>query len=352
MRLSFSRPTAALSAVLFLVWQLAQFAHAAPVQPVYGGPIPTRNQRGYNLLFLSFEPEAPDVLPAGQRDLALQLDIANNFLIPAVPSGASAVQEDNETQRLTFSLHWGLGHGTEAALFVPVMWRDGGFMDPVINLWHHLWGMSQSYDSTLSRTQVGDFHSVLLDRRPDGTDIVNVGNAFGLCDISATMKQCLIENPSFAAALRLGLKLPTGNPDELLGSGGTDVGADVDMRQNLGRDVSLYFNWSHSWLGKDPAIATARTWWEQGIVAIEYRANRKDSYVLQSDWNSLAVVTGNPWADRQQRTATFGYRRTVNDRLRYNVSFTENGDVFNHSTPWLFEIGPDFTVSFSMSWLR
>lgn len=349
---SLSGITVALSAALLLISQIPKLAYAVPVQPVYGGPIPTRNQRGYNLLFLSFEPEAPDVLPAGQRDFTLQFDIANNFLIPAVPSGASTVHEDNETQRLTISLHWGLGHGTEAALFVPVMWRDGGFMDPVISFWHRLWGMSQSYDATLERYQVGDFHSVLLDQHPDGTDLVNVGNAFGLCDISSTVKQCLIETPSNAVALRLGLKLPTGNPGELLGSGGTDVGADVDVRQNLGRDISLYFNWDHSWLGKDPAVATARTWWEQGIVAIEFRANRKDSYVLQSDWNSLAVVTGNPWADRQQRTATFGYRRTENDRLRYNLSFTENGDVFNHSTPWLFEIGPDFTVSFLVSWLR
>ena len=46
------------------------------------GPLPVENERPLQSLFLHFSAENPDVLPRGAKRLGLQLDIANNLLIP------------------------------------------------------------------------------------------------------------------------------------------------------------------------------------------------------------------------------------------------------------------------------
>ena len=66
----------------------------------------------------------------------------------------------------------------------------------------------------------------------------------------------------------------------------------------------------------------------QTLAALEYRANNRDSYVLQFDGNSRAVRTGNRIADNWQATATFGYQRVLDRHhllsspFRKTVTFT------------------------------
>jgi len=70
-------------------------------------PIPIRDARPYNLLFLQFVPESGDVLASRKNCFDLQLDLINNLLIPEPGLGASVV-EDNEYQRLRFAWRRGL----------------------------------------------------------------------------------------------------------------------------------------------------------------------------------------------------------------------------------------------------
>ena len=100
------------------------------------GPIPIRNGRAFNQLALQFAPESPVVLRAGDSRLGVQVDLFNNLLVPS-PRGA-VVREDYEEQRLTVSWREGIGRETEVEVFLPVRYRNGGFMDQLLRVWHRL----------------------------------------------------------------------------------------------------------------------------------------------------------------------------------------------------------------------
>ena len=111
------------------------------------GPIPIRNMRPCNLLFLQFLPDSGDALAAGKSRFRLQLDVANNMLIPRPRYGATVI-EDNEYQRLSFEWRRGVGRGTEASVNVPILWRNGGFTDAMIQAYHDLIGFSARQPAT------------------------------------------------------------------------------------------------------------------------------------------------------------------------------------------------------------
>lgn len=154
----------------------------ATAQEVMREPIPIRDARPYNLLFLQFVPETGDVLPARTNRYDLQLDLINNLLIPATNMGAQAtVVEDNEYQRLRFAWRCGVGKGTEVGVFVPLLWRNGGVMDGIIKTYHHLTGLvDNSNDVPNGRDYYGMYHSRLELIEANGRAVVNQGNAFGL----------------------------------------------------------------------------------------------------------------------------------------------------------------------------
>ena len=112
-----------------LLLTLSNFTKA---QSVGGGPLPIRNSRPYNLLFLQFRPESPDVLTSGRSQINLQLDLINNMLTPN-PVGNIRVVEDNEYDRLSLSYSRGLGHNREVFGSTSLTFRNGGILDKLMN---------------------------------------------------------------------------------------------------------------------------------------------------------------------------------------------------------------------------
>ncbi|MGC8667875.1 MAG: DUF3187 family protein [Chthonomonadales bacterium] len=329
---------------LFFLWFPTR-AWTAQTLPDYE-LIPIRNMRPYNLLFLQIQPAPPDVLSAGHTRLRCQLDIANNLLAP-VASPGSTVVEDNEIQRVTLEPAFGIGSDWEVSARIPLLWRNGGMMDPILSFWHRLFGIpADGEDVPLGRDHYGDFHSVLLLRDPSGRVLVNAGNAFGLGDVSFTLKHAWYgSNQPKNAAVRILAKLPTGNPGLLLGSGHPDFGISLDLRINLGSAVAFIANGGCVIAGGAPMALPNRSTLFQYIVGIRYQANRRDAFLWEWESSPAAVVTGNRFADHPQATATFGYRRSLRPGVFLYASFSENGDIHNYTLPWFSAVGPDFTVS-------
>ncbi len=314
-------------------------------------PLSIRDMRPYNLLFLQFMPETGDTLPLGAKTFALQLDVANNLLIPSPAYGATVV-EDNEYQRLSVTWRWGIGRNTELGLFVPILWRNGGFLDPILRAYHRLFGLQgNGPDDPAGRDAYPMYRSILLIQDANGKTLVDQGNAFGLGETSLTLKHGLIRaTPRSALALRFGLKLPTGNPTLLLGSGNVDAGLSLDLRYSVGRDINLYANLGGVLMGHASHVPNPQGGMFQAMYGIEYHPNHRDSFILQVDGNSLAIRTGNAFADRVQSTATFGYRRGLDPHTLLFASFSENGDIHNYALPFFSSIGPDFTISLGCEW--
>ncbi len=317
------------------------------------GPIPIRNRRPYSLLFLQFTPESGDILARRSERFRLQLDVANNLLRPSPSKGATVV-EDNEVQRLEFAWKRGLGHGVEIGAATALLWRNGGFLDGLLSGYHSLIGLQgNGPDNPAGRDAYAKYHSILLLTDSAGNPLVRQGNAFGLGETTLTARSRLLPaNRRSALALRLNVKLPTGNPTLLLGSGSVDAGLSLDLRYSLGRDFNLYANAGGILMGRAVRVPGAASSMAQGLLGLEYHPNRRDSFVLQVDGNSLAVRTGNRFADRVGTTATFGYQRVLDSHRILTLSFSENGDIHNYTLPYFSNIGPDFTISASIEWRR
>lgn len=343
-------------AILLLLTSHSGFAQSVTQNPAYSsarGPIAIRNQRPYNLLFLQFTPESADILPARADRYVFQLDIANNLLIPAAGSGSKVI-EDNETQRLHLDWRHGLGHGTEFAVFLPVVWRNGGVLDDILSFYHRISGLpGNAEDNPAGRNNLPKYQSILSIVDSNGKTLLNRGNAFGLGEVSLTIKHALIrETRRYALAFRAGIKLPTGNPTLVLGSGGLDAGLSLDARYSVGREVSFYLNLGGVLTGRSRKIPNREPGLMQVFAGMEYRPNNRDSYLFQFDGGNPTVRTGNSFADRANVTATFGYKRVLDRHLVLSASFSENGDIHNYSLPGFSNIGPDFTLSAGVEWHR
>ncbi len=338
--------------VLYASIACALLIAAAPrarAQTPLGGPIPLRDPDPFHLLFLQFEPQGADLLPSGGSEYRLQLDLINNLLVPA-PLRAS-VHIDNEYQRLSITWRHGLGHGSELQIMSALLWRNAGILDGIITFWHHLFGIpANAIDDPLGRDHWPQYQSVLAVSGQNGAGY-SFSNGFGLSDTLITYKHALIR-PSHrsALALRLALKLPTGNPALFLGSGNADIGADLDARYSIGRDINIYINLAEALLGHASHAPGAQPHMQQGLLALEYHPNSRDRYILQTDYNSLAVRTGNAFADQAAVTATFGFTHLINARTALYASYSENGDIHNYTLPAFSNIGPDISFSFGAVW--
>ena len=316
-------------------------------------PVQLRNQRSYNLLFLQFAPETSDVLPKGRSRLSIQLDIANNLLIPSPVLGAKVI-EDFETQRLQFGWRKGISNGNEIEVFLPVIWRNGGVLDGILNAYHRFINFKANQeDDPAGRNSVGEYHSAWKLIDADGKILVDQRGAIGFGDLELSLKHAFnSRRQRGATAIRFGIKLPTGNSKSLLGSGGADTGFSFDSRYRVGRDFTFYFNLGGVLTGRTNALPNRESALWQSFFGAEYHPNHRDSYFAQVDWSSPAVRTGNHFADGLSVTALFGYKREVSKNTILSVAFAENGDIHNYKIPALSSIGPDLTLSFAIAWKR
>lgn len=348
-----ARVATALAAACFAVGWPADRAEAdggASAPRWLGGPLPTRGMRPYSLLFLQILPEAPDVLPRGSRRVWVQLETANTLLARGSPGG-SAVEEDTEVERLLLGWRAGLGGGTEGAVIVPLLWRVGGFMDEVIRWWHGLLGITATDDAPAGRSAYPSYRSVVTVHAAEGRSVPRYGAAAGLGDVTLSAKRPLLVSSSRSAgSVRLALKLPTGAPPKLLGSGALDFGIGADARYHLGRDIVTYGGVGGVLVGRPTELALPARDMVQWYLACEYRANGRDSYLWQAEGSTAPVRTGNRFADGPQATASFTYRRRLGDGRVLSLWFAENGDIHNHTLPMLGAVGPDLAVGCSLEW--
>ena len=327
---------------------LLLFPAFAQAQSSWNGPLPAENSRPLQQIFLHLPPANPDVLPKNKSALGVQLDIANNLLIPDVTNGAR-VEEDFETQRLLISYRRGLGRDLEARLDAQLIARNGGVLDGFIQGYHDLFGLEgNGQDVPFGRGNIAKGRSVFSFADAQGRG-VNEGDAFGLGDTTLSLSRQL-GGGKLASAARLGVKLPTGNGNKILGSGGFDAGLSFDARYQFARNWALFGNaGAYAYGGSD--VPNARSNGLSGGLGLERRVGKGQSVVAQIDAASRVVTTGNAFADRAPVIASVGYKRQWKSGALW-AYFSENGDYTNYDAPFFGNIGPDLTFRFGYEFRR
>lgn len=173
-----------------------------PLLQIYGLPV-----------FQGAELHAP-----GDAAWQLTFDIANHADASTV--GAEAIELDGESYYLNLSYRRGVTDWLELGVDVPFVAHDDGVLDNLIEGWHDLWGMSNAKRTGPPNRLAFVYSNPLLEPM-EMTD-----GAAGLGDVRVEAAVPLRFGGLGAAqalTLRAGLKLPTGDPDKLLGSGATDA---------------------------------------------------------------------------------------------------------------------------------
>jgi hypothetical protein len=176
----------------------------APASGIYGEPVALGGEvlsQGYELTF----------------DTAL----ANNFTSDA--SHGTLAFFDGETTYLTYGFRQAIADRWEWGVELPYVIQHGGYLDPLIDDFHDAFGFDDNGRHAAKHNQIDYFVS---DGNKIYVDFQNERSGWG--DVRVSGGYQLLVEPGRALAVRALVKLPTGDVDELTGSGGTDAAAWLD----------------------------------------------------------------------------------------------------------------------------
>jgi hypothetical protein len=200
--------------VAFLVFAGPGSVHAFDLRP-----FSTRNQSPFIQIYGLPFPGDASLTPPGAGDFMLAFDLASNCVVDSAAREKLII--DGETYRTTVAGRYGIARDLEAGVEIPYIVQGGGFLDAFIENYHDAFGFSQGDRKQVPRNRL------LYRYERDGADRINVDSSgSGVGDIRLTAAYQLYRNSSESPTmlvLRAGLKLPTGDTDQLHGSGSTDL---------------------------------------------------------------------------------------------------------------------------------
>ena len=208
------------------------FSHT--LQAVEITPFYTQNQSPLVLIYGLPPIGDASLLPARKADARLIVDLANNYVNDSNPR--ESILLDGESTRVTLDIRYGALRGFEVGVTIPYIILSGGFLDGFIEGYHSTFGLPQGGRDQAPRNRL------LYVYQRDGQQRLKIdSSSTGLGDVSLTGGWQLFQGenkPQRAVALRASLKFPTGDSDQLHGSGSTDfflwVTASDDWKLEVG----------------------------------------------------------------------------------------------------------------------
>lgn len=224
-----------------------------------------------------------DVVATGDDAVAIRLDLTSNFTDAERTS--ESIRIDGETYRTSLRWTHGLVPGWEAGLEIPVVAHSGGFLDEFIVDWHDFLGLKQ-----LGRDQAENNRLAYRYIRAGQTRFNVDESHHGLGDILLfSGKRVAVQSsrhPDLRLTVRGQLKVPTGEANNLLGSGGWDAAVWAQAANRWGR-VWGYGGLGMAYLGPGDVLPELqRHWVAVGNVGIAWQALRRLVLKVQLDTQS------------------------------------------------------------------
>ena len=248
------------------------------------GPLLLRGQSAFQLLRLSLIPTVAGMVPKGHWELNATTTWTNRWAWKR-----DKYLIDGEVLYTAFFLGYGVTDWMQVRLEIPFCMRGGGFMDGFIEGFHDTFGYAQAGRDKFPRDT---FHIEFW--RKDGTTIYKLTDSdpwIGLEDLVLTGKFRLTPGTNWVphASLVFHLKFPTGDADDLYGSGSFDGGVALCLSKRIWRFYG-YVEAQYTRFGTDELAGIAMRS-DQGsfLVAIEYPWTERFSILLQALINTGAA---------------------------------------------------------------
>lgn len=196
------------------------------------GPLEVRAQNPLYLLFLTETPErGASSLEQNDWSLSLETTFSNGTLGERREKGIG-LELDLESWRHVLKVRYGIFDRYSVGIDIPFLTISGGFLDPFIQKFHHIFGFPNGERDLVSNNTltyvVTDSGRAIYKPRP---------SMFGLSDIIVSNKVQFLEESTFIPALSLkaSLKLPTGQTKNATGSGGLGFAGSLYMEKSISR---------------------------------------------------------------------------------------------------------------------
>jgi len=278
-------------------------------------PFSVSNENPFVAIYGNSKHRSANVLERDVAESKIGFNVNSNFEAET-NENRDSITLDGETEVWDLSYLRGLGNGWEVGVHVPLIKHSGGYLDRSIIRWHDWFGMPQGGRDLAVNDELN--YSITT----SGTDrLVLLNRKRGVGDVALFVGKELTSN----LVLRSQLKLPTGAPEKLMGSGGTDFNVSVDYVRNLGNAWSWGGSASLAYLSGNELGLT-----NQDVVAalgshIVYRV--KPSLALKVQWDFSSGPYRHPDLEPLTKTAgvlSFGGSLRITDQDRLDLVFIEN----------------------------
>lgn len=297
------------------------------------GPLPARNFQPIQLLVLGMPGDRAAVLSKGTLDLRLELaETASVF--NEHRAQADAVVKF-ETLRSGVFFRYGLTDRVELGAEIPAFYRYRGFLEGAITATERATTGLNPPREALRGT--GYAYSVTKNNQ-----VLFQGSlgAVGLGDLSLFTKyEMLSQTGSLPTlALRVAVKLPTGDQEQLFGSGHPDVGMGLAAEKTFAGRWVAYVNVNEVFPTGRISGLTLRPVFSS-MAALEYLWSQDLSFTLQyAYYQSPFHGTGLNVLDQGVAEVAAGFNYRLRPNVLWQVYGVENLDSVSSS-------GADFTLS-------
>lgn len=263
--------------------------------------------------------------------------IASHWVIQS--NQQAAVRFDGETARVTAALEWGFAPRWSARFSVPWINHQGGFLDPLINDWHALFGMSDA-----GRPQFADDQLNFRYTTNSNSQSLTRANS-GLGDVRTELNYQLAETQDDAWSLSMGYKWATGDEHAWRGSGAGD--AYTTLRYSGRHLADLPLTWhgqlGYTYAGESTLLGAdqRRHLWHAGMT-LDWRLAQSWSLIAQIDGHAGVIRSPLTVLDKPAMVLSLGARFTITPALTLDVSFSEDIRV---------ESAPDITFQATLRWI-
>ncbi len=264
--------------------------------------------------------------------LFARYSVANNFIPRS--SDNEFLLLDGETVRLEVGLFHQINEQWSMELLIPFIHHSGGKLDAFVDDWHQVFDLPASGRPNAPSDRLLYRYSVDGDRLLDYTL-----NASGPGDLQMAALYKLGAGFVDKSLLRVGIKLPTGNPDKLFGSGGFDVYADINHRFLLADSkLSLAGMAGMLVMQQSDIFPNQRTFVAYASTSLSLQANKKITLDLQ-----LLAHTGFFKSELKVLADTslqlvFGGRVGLSESLEMQFAMSED-PVYGTSPDVVFHLG-------------
>jgi hypothetical protein len=314
--------------IIVILLCICRAGFAEPAQPFL-----TRNQNPLLLIYGLPTPSAAFLPAPGTWRSNWSINLTNTLNNETTEN--EALNMDGEVYQLNLHAEYGLTQTWSLGMQLVWLEHHSGFMDQPIEEYHDWLGLPQGDRLDSPRNQL--FYRY----ERNGTEQLRYQESTGgWSDIQLTAARCL--NKSFARdySLHMSLKLPTGKPGDLTGSGAADFAAWLAGRETLSDRWQVYGSTGMLLLGRGDILSDLQEDTALfGTLGLHWQYHPTVAFKVQAEWNSAFYKDTGIQFMGDAMQLSFGAAWQISRGLKFDIALTE--DIKE-------EASPDVTFHFAL----